>query len=173
MRINKKVLEKCKKIKLVLTDVDGVLTDGSRYFSKTGEPFKRFNNSDGMGVNVLLRNGIKTIIISKEKTPIVKKWSSAMNVAELRDGVLKKEEELDKICKQFKLKNDQIAYIGDDVNDIKLLEKVGFSCSPNDAIDQVLSIVDYVCKRDGGNGCFREFANMILISQYGEKINWY
>jgi len=121
----------------------------------------------------LLRNGIKTIIISKEKTPIVKKWSSAMNVAELRDGVLKKEEELDKICKQFKLKNDQIAYIGDDVNDIKLLEKVGFSCSPNDAIDQVLSIVDYVCKRDGGNGCFREFANMILISQYGEKINWY
>jgi len=173
LKINRKILEKCKKIKLVLTDVDGVLTDGSRYFTKNGETFKRFNNLDGMGINILLRNGIKTVIVSKEKTPIVKKWATAMNVAELRDGTLNKEMELDKICKQFKLKKEQIAYIGDDVNDIKLLKRVGFSCSPNDAVEQVISVVDYVCKRNGGNGCFREFTNIILISQFGEKMNWY
>lgn len=173
LKINKNTMEKCKKIKLVLTDVDGVLTDGSRYFSENGEAFKRFHNLDGMGVNILLRNGIKTVIVSKERTRIVKKWASAMNISSLHEGVLKKEQELDKICEEFKLKKDQIAYIGDDVNDVNLLKKVGLSGSPNDAIDQVTSIVDYVCKRNGGNGCFREFADMILISQFGEKLIWY
>lgn len=171
MKPNRKTLEKCKKIKLVLTDVDGVLTDGSRYFSEDGELLKCFHNADGMGVNILLRNGIKTVIVSKEKSKIVRKWATDMNISYVYDGILKKENELPKICNRFNLKEEEIAYIGDDVNDIALLKKVGFSSSPYDGIEQVKSIVDYVCKRKGGRGCFREVADMILISRYNNKIN--
>ena len=87
----KKILEKCKKIKILLTDVDGVLTDGGMYYSSNGDFLKKFNARDGMGVNVLRRHKIPTIIVTKEKTSIVKKWASKMNVEQVFDGVLKKE----------------------------------------------------------------------------------
>ena len=79
MSISKKIGIKCKKIKLILTDVDGVLTDGGRYYSNKGEIIKKFHVLDGMGVNLLLRNKIKTAVISKENSPIVKKWAKDMN----------------------------------------------------------------------------------------------
>ena len=78
--MSESIKSKCKKIKLVLTDVDGVLTDGGRYYSEKGEIVKRFHVRDGMGINILLRNGIKTAIITKENSKIVKKWAKEMNI---------------------------------------------------------------------------------------------
>ncbi len=171
--MKKNLSQKCKKIKLVLTDVDGVLTDGGRYYSKTGEELKKFHVRDGMGVNILLRNKIKTAIVTKENSSIVKKWSKDMNVSKTYTGVTNKELELKKICKDFSLNPSQIAFIGDDVNDFSLLKLVGLSASPNDGIASVKKVVDYVCDSNGGCGAFRELSNVILKNKFPKKHNWY
>ena len=168
-----KIQNKIKKIKIILTDVDGVLTDGGRYYSEKGELLKKFHVRDGMGVNILLRNGIKTIIVTKENSKITKKWAKDMNVTKVISGSVKKENELLKICKTFKLSPTQIAYVGDDVNDISLLKKVGFSATTNDADNMIKEHVDYVCSKDGGKGAFREFADYILKIHFGKDIKWY
>jgi 3-deoxy-D-manno-octulosonate 8-phosphate phosphatase (KDO 8-P phosphatase) len=174
--IKNKILQntkKCKRIKLVLTDVDGVLTDGGRYYSKDGEILKKFHVRDGMGINILLRNNIKTIILTKEKSMITKKWAKDMNVFKVYSGLIKKEQVLTKICKKYKINLDEIAFIGDDVNDVEVLKKVGFAAVPNDSIFQVKKIADFVCKSPGGKGCFREMSDLILLSKFSTKTKWY
>ena len=160
---------KCKKIKIILTDVDGVLTDGGRYYSEKGEMLKKFHVRDGMGVNLLLRNGIMTIIVTKENSKITKKWAKEMNITKIISGSLKKEHELSKICKEFAVSGAEVAYIGDDVNDLALLEEVGFSATPNDASNAIKEHVDYVCSKDGGKGAFREISDLIIFSKFGSK----
>lgn len=169
----KKIQNKYKKIKILLTDVDGVLTDGGRYFSSQGEIFKKFSTIDGMGINLLLRNGIKTAIVTKEKSKITIKWAKDMNITKVYSGVIRKEEKIKKICNDFKVKPDEIAYIGDDVNDIKLLESVGLSAAPNDANFKVKKIVDYVCKKKSGTGALREIADKILLTKIPKDKYWY
>ena len=139
------IKSKCKKIKLVLTDVDGVLTDGGRYYSEKGEIVKRFHVRDGMGINILLRNGIKTAIVTKENSKIVKKWAKEMNISKTYSGIKIKEKELEKICKYYKISPFEVAFIGDDVNDIELMKKVGFAVTPSDGVLQAKKIVNYIC----------------------------
>ena len=164
---------KCKKIKLVITDVDGVLTDGGRYYSDKREIFKKFHVRDGMGVNLLLRNGIKTVIITKEISKIVNFWAKEMNVTKIHSGIKIKENELKKICKYHKILPSEIAFIGDDVNDIELMKKVGFSATPFDGILQVKKIANYVCKASSGNGVLREIVDLILKEKFPKKTKWY
>ncbi|MEX0764809.1 MAG: HAD-IIIA family hydrolase [Nitrosopumilaceae archaeon] len=156
---------KCKNIKIVITDVDGVLTDGGMYYTDEGDTMKKFHVRDGMGVTLLRRQNIPTIIVTKEKTRIVKQWANSMKIATLYDGVVKKESMLEKICAKFNVKPNQIAYIGDDVNDLELLKKVGLSAVPNDAISESKKICHYVCNTKAGQGAFRELADLILHSQ--------
>jgi len=173
IKYNNSIIAKCKKIKLVLVDVDGVLTDGTRLYSSKGEELKIFNTKDGMGVNLLLRNGVKTGILTKEKSKIVKKWALEMNVAIVYNGAIRKEHVLKKACNDSGLKKSEIAFIGDDVNDLELLKIVGFSATPNDGIDEAKQTVDYVCKFDGGKGAFREVADVILSIKFPHKKKWY
>ena len=168
-----KMQEKCKIIKIVLTDVDGVLTDGGRYYSDKGEVLKKFHVRDGMGINLLLRHGIKTIIITKENSKITKKWAREMNVTKTISGALKKEQQLSKICKKFNVEKEEIAFIGDDINDLELLKNVGFSVTPNDASEFIKKNVDYISTKKGGDGVFREIADMILIKKFPNQRNWY
>ena len=95
---------RCKKIKIVLTDVDGVLTDGGMYYTKDGDIMKRFHVRDGMGVTLLRKNKISTIIVTKETKPMVRKWAKTMNVAKLYDGIKQKELMIDTICSEYKVK---------------------------------------------------------------------
>ena len=169
MQKNLKIKQKCKKVKLLITDVDGVLTDGGRYYSKEGEVLKKFHVRDGMGVNILLRNNIKTIILTKEKSMITKKWAKDMNISQVYSGFTKKELALTQICKKYKVSLKEIAFIGDDTNDIEALKKVAFSAVPNDAVVQVKKIADYICKASGGKGCFREISDLILLSKFSYK----
>ena len=171
--MNKSIKIKSKKIKLVLTDVDGVLTDGSRYYSEKNEVFKKFHVRDGMGINLLLRNNIKTVIVTKEISKIVDFWAKSMNVDKVFSGIKIKENELEKILKLYKILPSEIAFIGDDVNDIELMKKVGLSGCPNDGIQLAKRNSDYVCKLSGGKGAFREFGDMILMSKYPNKKKWY
>ena len=156
------IITKCKKINILLTDVDGVLTDGGMYYSSKGDVMKKFRARDGMGVTLLRKKGIPTIIVTKEKTDMVRKWANKMKVVELFDGIENKEKIVDVICKKYKVSIDQVGYIGDDVNDIELLKKVGFSATPKDGIIEVRKIVDYICKKNGGEGAFREIADLLI-----------
>lgn len=139
-----------------------MLTDGGMYYSKAGDVLKKFHTRDGMGITLLRQKNIFTILVTKEKTLIVKQWARKMKIKKLYDGVVKKDLVLSKVCKNFGIKKDQIAYIGDDVNDIPLLKKVGFSAAPRDATVEVQKISDYVCNNKGGEGVLREVADLIL-----------
>jgi YrbI family 3-deoxy-D-manno-octulosonate 8-phosphate phosphatase len=158
----KPISNKCEKIKIVLTDVDGVLTDGGMYYTKDGDIMKRFHTRDGMGITLLRKKNIPTIIITKEKTLMVKKWSSKMKIEKLYDGVIDKESMIETISKKFHVNAQEMAYIGDDVNDLKILKKVGFSASPNDGMELIKKECDYICKKNGGEGVFREVADLIM-----------
>ena len=163
--INNKLNQKCKKIKLVVTDVDGVLTDGGMYYSERGEIMKKFNAKDGMGIELLLQNNIKTILLTRENSSIIKKRGSKIKAASTIIGIQNKELHLKKICKKFRVSLKEIAYIGDDVNDIEISKLVGLSASPLDGVARFKKNVDYVCKNKGGNGAFREFIDLIIISR--------
>ena len=167
------IQRKAKKIKIVLTDVDGVLTDGGRYFTSNGEAEKRFDNRDGMGVNVLLRNKIKTIIVTKEISKIVKKWAKEMNVTHVMSGIIKKELILKNVCEQFNVIPQEVAYIGDDINDLELMKNVGLSATPKNSDFTTKKIADYICNNNGGHSAFREFADLILYSKFPHKKIWY
>ena len=153
-----------KKIKIVLTDVDGVLTDGGMYYSRDGDVMKKFHARDGMGISLLRKNDIITVIVTKEKTKMVKKWAKKMN-AKLFDGVLNKEEILEKICTQYDVFPYEIAYIGDDVNDVNLLKLVGLGVVPKDGNQIAKKSSNYISKTIGGKGVFREVAELILLSK--------
>lgn len=163
MTTKKKVsAKKISKIKLLLTDVDGVLTDGGMYYTEEGLVMKKFNVKDGMGVYLLQQKGIETGIISTDNSPILKARGKRLKLSICYDSILDKKAKLDEICKERNLSYDEVAFIGDDVNDCEILNKVGFSAAPSDAVDAVISIVDYVCSKKGGEGAFREIAELIL-----------
>jgi len=162
--MNQKLLKKFKDIKIVLTDVDGVLTDGGMYYSSKGDIMKKFHVRDGMAINMLKKYNIPTIIVTKEKNRIITQWAKKMNVKKIFDGVLDKEKILKKVCKEFDVKTSNIVYIGDDVNDMTLLKNVGISVSPADAWKNTKQIVDYVSEKNGGKGVLREISDLILAS---------
>jgi len=163
--MKKELYKKFKEIKLVLTDVDGVLTDGGMYYTTEGDIMKKFHARDGMGVTLLRKYNIPTILITKEKTKMVKQWAAKMKVEKLYDGIIKKNMILDKVCKTFNLKSDEIAYIGDDVNDVPLLKAVCLAVTPNDGTKEAKSVSHYICNLKGGEGAFREFADLIISTR--------
>ena len=134
---------------------------------------KKFNAKDGMGINILRKKNIPTIVITKEKTKIVKKWAKKMKVKKVYDGIMKKELILEKICKSFKISEKEIAFVGDDVNDLELMKKVGFSVTPKDGNDTVKKIADYITKSKGGEGAIREITDLIIKAKYSEKEKLY
>ncbi len=154
---------KIAQIKLVLTDCDGVLTDTGVYYSEQGEVMKRFSIRDGMGVE-RLRNlaNIETGIVTGEFSASVKMRAEKLMIKELHLGIKDKVLLLNNILKRKKLQRENIAYIGDDMNDFEIIKFVGLSACPGDAISEIKKISDYVCKNRGGNGAFREFAELII-----------
>ena len=164
--MKKLLLSKIKKIEILLTDVDCVLTDCGMYYDKRGDSMKKFHTRDGMAVTLLRKKSIPTIIVTKEKTIIVRKWAKRMKVYKTYDGIIDKVSILSKICKTFNVKSEQVAYIGDDVNDLELLKNVGFSAVPNDAISEAKIIADYICKTNGGNGVLREIADLVISAKF-------
>lgn len=155
--------EKANKIKLVLTDNDGVLTDTGVYYSEKGEELKKFSIRDGMGVERLREIlNIETGIITGELSGSVKKRAEKLKINELYLGAKDKHQLLPEIIEMNKINPENIAYIGDDVNDLKLMKLVGLTACPSDAMIDVKDIVDYVCEHKGGNGAFREFAELII-----------
>ena len=159
------LIAKAKKIKLVLTDCDGVLTDSGVYYGAEGEVFKRFSIRDGMGVELLRKKNIATGIVTGEVSPSVKKRAEKLQITELYLGIKNKPEILEQILLKNNVSSEEVAYIGDDVNDYEILQMVGLSACPADAVEKVQKIVHMHCKSPGGHGCFRELAELILMAQ--------
>jgi len=154
---------KAARIKLVLTDCDGVLTDGGVYYGESGEVLKRFNIRDGMGV-VRLRElvGVEAGIVTGETSPSVVTRAAKLKITELHLGAGDKLAVLAEILGRTGLDANEIAFIGDDVNDLGILQAVGLSACPADATRQNKAVVDYCCETAGGQGCFRELAELII-----------
>jgi len=160
--MNTEFEEKIKKIKIVITDVDGVLTDGGMYYNDKGECMKKFNTKDSMGMELLLENGIKTIFMTRENSKIVEERVKKIKIVELYSGIVKKEKVIPEILKKYDVVPDQIAYIGDDLNDLQIINSIGFSATPSDGNYMIKKNVDYTCEIAGGMGAFREFADLIV-----------
>ncbi|MFH2031608.1 MAG: HAD-IIIA family hydrolase [Bacteroidota bacterium] len=150
------------QIKLVITDVDGVLTDGGLYYTSDGLFMKRFNVKDGMGVVLLKQAGILCGIISSDDSEIIKVRAEKLKMDFAFTGVLNKKEIMLELCAKENINPSEAAFIGDDVNDLEIISSVGLSAAPSDAIDKVKNLVDYICTKNGGQGAFREFADLIL-----------
>jgi len=163
MKKNIHLKEKLEKIKIVLTDNDGVLTDTGVYYSAKGEEFKRFSIRDGMGIERLRKYaGVETIIITGEESGSVKSRAEKLKIKEYYLGVKKKEELLKDIMKKNNVTKDEIAFIGDDSNDFELMKLVGFKATPSDGMSFIKEMADYICENKGGNGAFREVAELII-----------
>jgi 3-deoxy-D-manno-octulosonate 8-phosphate phosphatase (KDO 8-P phosphatase) len=151
-----------KKIKLLATDVDGVLTDAGMYYSDNGDEMKKFNTRDGMGMTLLREQGIKVAIITREDSHIVERRAMKLKITDVFQGSRDKVVSMEVLLKRHNLQWDEAAYIGDDVNDLGVLKRVGFSAAPADAAVQNKSVVHYITKKKGGEGCVRELCDMLL-----------
>lgn len=159
------VRELLRNIRLFATDVDGVLTDAGMYYSESGDEWKKFNTRDGMGIKLLQRAGLVTAIVTQERTRLVARRAEKLAIPELHQGAMDKLSVIRDMAARHGVTLRQVAYIGDDVNDIEALKAVGFSAAPADGLPQVLEIVGYVCRKNGGEGAVRELAEMILEAQ--------
>ena len=159
------LIKKYRKIKLVLTDVDGVLTDGCMYYSSKGEELKKFHTRDGMAVELLLQKNIKTIIVTREKSKIVVLRAKKIKIFKVYSNIKQKEVILNQICTKFKVTPREILFIGDDINDEKIMKLVGLSAAPSDAINIIKNIANIITDASGGKGVLREVADMIILSQ--------
>jgi len=162
LKLSKVILKKINKIKLILTDVDGVLTDAGMYYTESGDEFKKFNTRDGMGVKLLKEKGFMVGIVTTENSSIVDRRAKKLNIDMVYKGVEDKRKVFKEIMKQYNLMENEIAYIGEDINDLDIVKLSGFSATVSDGMDIVKKNVDYICKKKGGEGAFREFAELFL-----------
>jgi len=148
--------------KLIITDIDGVWTDGSMYYDQSGNELKRFHTYDSAGVLFGKLLNIPVAILTGETTEIVNRRATKLNIDYLYQGVQNKVKTAQKIIDELKIGFEDCAFIGDDINDIALLSKVGFSGATENAPDYIKSKVHYVTQKKGGEGAFREFVEHIL-----------
>lgn len=159
------LLQGLKKIKLLALDVDGVLTDGSIYISPAGEVFKGFNAKDGMAISCALRNNLQIAVITGRQSPIVERRCEELGIKLLMQGVKDKRMALEQLAKDLGLAKNEIAYMGDDLNDIPAFLVAGLSIAPADAAIEVLAMADIFTKAKGGRGAVREAITIILTAQ--------
>ena len=156
------VHELAKKVKMLLTDCDGVLTDGGMYYSERGDESKKFNTKDGMAVAKLREHGIKFGIITGENIQLVHRRAEKLQADVCYIGIKDKFSVLNEICDKFHLSYEEIAYIGDDLNDVDVLKVVGLPCSVENGTQKAKQAAVYVTKSKGGEGAVREVADIIL-----------
>ena len=149
-------------IKLVAFDVDGVLTDGSLTFDENGHEYKTFNAKDGQGIVNLNNAGIITAIITARNNGTVEHRAKNLSIKELHQGSKNKIETLEGIMNKYKISFDEIAYMGDDLPDICILEKVDLKGCPADADEEVKAVANFISSKNGGRGAVREFCDYIL-----------
>ncbi len=163
--VSKDTLNRATKIKLLLTDLDGVLTDGGILLDDLGMEYKKFQVKDGQIIRYLQETGIKVGVLSGREVAVSKKRCDQMKVDFHLHGVRDKWGTVAEILRKTNTSTAEVAYIGDDLIDLELLQKVGLSAAPADAVNYICDQVHYVTSKPGGRGSFRELADLILFAQ--------
>lgn len=156
-----------RRIRALLLDVDGVLTDGGMYYTETGQEMKKFNTRDGMGVSLLLRHGIRVGLVTGESSGIVLRRAEKLGITDVYLGAEDKERALEHFARKHRLDLSEIAYMGDDVNDLGIMSRVGLAVAVADAHVSVKRAAHAVTRRKGGEGAVREFAEFLLKARSG------
>lgn len=163
---NPEWITKLDRIKLLVLDVDGVMTDGGMYFSESGEQSKKFNTKDGMGILHLTKNNFQVAIISSGfKGEAVKLRAEMLGIQHYSVNREPKMNRLLELCNKLKFNLDQVAVLGDDVNDLEMMEKVGLAVCPKDAVPLIKSHAHIILNQIGGAGCIREFIDEYLLNE--------
>lgn len=164
------VVELAKKIKLLAFDVDGVMTDGSVTYDENGIEYKTFNVKDGHGIVRANKSGFITAIITARNNGTVKHRAENLKITEIYQGQQYKLPALEEIMKKYGFSYENVAYMGDDIPDICILEKVALACCPDDAVYEVQEVCNFKSRYGGGRGAVRELCDFILEAQNIEKI---
>jgi len=158
----KTITEKAKNIRLLILDVDGVMTDGSIILDNEGNEFKRFHVRDGHGIKMIQRAGITVAIITGRKSKVVEIRAKELGIKEIHQKIFKKSAVFDQLLKKYKCNDENVAFMGDDVVDQALLKRAGLTAAPADAEEEAKKWADLVTQRGGGRGAVREFTDLIL-----------
>lgn len=153
---------RASKIKLAAFDVDGVMTDGSITYDENGIEYKTFNAKDGQGITMLNNAGIITAIITARNNGTVQHRAENLKFKEIHQDSKNKLETLYEILKKYSLSMEEVAYMGDDLPDLCILEKAGLAACPSDAVDEVKQKAHFISSKNGGKGAVREFCELIL-----------
>ncbi len=156
---------KIKKIKLLLLDVDGVLTDGALYYGEEAEVLKKFDVKDGLGIKLAQAGGITVGIISGRQSDALRRRASDLDIEVLFMGQIKKLTAYQQIKQNLFLKDEQIAFLGDDLNDLKIMQQVGLRLAVKDSCEEIKNAADYVTRKAGGKGAVREVVELLLKQQ--------
>ncbi len=160
-----------KNIKMLVTDVDGVLTDGGMYYSERGEVMKLFNTKDGMGLERLQKKDVRAAIITKENSKIVLERAKKLRIKDVFIAVEDKLLVVKNLATEYDIKLEEICYIGDDINDINVLKNIGLPVAVRNAVPEVKSLAKYITKLDGGKGAVREICDLIVNTIEGNKLD--
>jgi len=150
------------EIKLLLLDVDGTLTDGGLYFTAEGQAMKRFDVHDGLGLIRLQQAGVEVVIISADRSPIIRMRAQKLGIRAVIDGCQDKGKAVRMLLEERELDPSQALYMGDDITDLVAMAEVGHSAAPANAVEAVCEAADYVTARDGGHGAVREVCDLIM-----------
>jgi len=154
-----------QKIKLLVLDVDGVLTSGQIVFGHDGELMKKFHAQDGLGITLAHKAGLNIAIITGRESQMVELRSAELSIKDVYQGSMNKTQALAELMVKYDLSLDQIAYVGDDLNDLPVLIRVGLPCAPANAVPEVKHYAQLVTNQAGGNGAVREVIEYILKAQ--------
>jgi 3-deoxy-D-manno-octulosonate 8-phosphate phosphatase (KDO 8-P phosphatase) len=165
VNIPKAILEKARRIEFLLLDVDGVMTDGTIYIDADGRETKAFNIYDGSGIHMIRKAGVRVGIITGRQSAIVDYRAQELGIAEVHQKVLEKIKVYDELLRKYDLQDFQMAYIGDDVIDLPILERAGLSVAVPNAHPEVKGRVDWVTRKAGGSGAVREVTDLLLMAR--------
>lgn len=169
MKISKKILEKARRIKFLLLDVDGVMTDGTIYLDADGRETKAFNIYDGSGIHLVRKAGVQVGIITGRQSTIVEHRARELEITEVHQKILDKLKVYDALLRKYGLQDSEMAYMGDDVIDLPVLERVGLSVAVPNAHPDVKKHVDWVTQKAGGYGAVRELTDLLLTARKSRR----
>ncbi|WPL82449.1 HAD hydrolase family protein [Bordetella hinzii] len=164
-RIPAPVRERAMAVRLMVFDVDGVLTDGSLYFGEHGEMFKRFNALDGHGLRLLMEGGFKVALMTGRSGPVVARRAAELGIPEVLQGVRDKGAALAELAQRQGVQLDQTGYMGDDIIDLPAMQRAGFAASVSNAPGYVAQAAHWVSTQPGGSGAVRECCDLLLAAQ--------
>lgn len=162
MAVSAALRRRAARVRLVVMDVDGVLTDGGMYYSERGDELKKFNTRDGHGIALLHAAGITTALVTREQTAIVTRRAAKLGITEVHQGALDKLPVVKGVLEKYGVAPSEACYISDDVSDLEVMGCVGFAVAVADALPQVRRIAHYVTRHRGGDGAVREVCDLIL-----------